>query len=76
MNATDLVEELERALRGVGDAERAAGAKKYLKSDLEFIGVAAKPLRSVARVFLTDHPDIDRGALLEFVRVLWRKPVF
>ena len=76
MDANYLTEELECELRGVGDAERAAGAKAYLKSDLEFIGVAAKPLRAVARVFLADHPEIDRNALLNLVQVLWARSVF
>jgi len=71
-----LVEELERALRAVGDEERATGAKTYLKSDLEFIGVAAKPLRAVARAFLADHPETDRTSLVELVGALWQRPVF
>jgi 3-methyladenine DNA glycosylase AlkD len=71
-----LIERLERDLRAVGDEERAVGAKAYLKSDLEFIGVAAKPLRAVARAFLGDHPGIDRGQLIDLVRALWQRPVF
>jgi len=62
-----LADELEDELRAVGDPQRAVGAKAYLKSDLEFIGVAAKPLREVARAFLDAHPEIDREALLELV---------
>ena len=76
MNASHLVGELESELRAVGDEERAIGAKAYLKSDLEFIGVAAKPLRAVARAFLADHPEVDRDALLELVQALWEQPVF
>ena len=71
-----LIEELERELRAVGDCERAVGAKAYLKSDLEFIGVAAKPLRAVARTFLADHPGVDRRQLVDLVRALWQRPVF
>ena len=76
MNAFQLVEELECELCAVGDTERAVGAKAYLKSDLEFIGVAAKPLRAVARAFLADHHEIDRDALLRLVQALWQRPVF
>jgi 3-methyladenine DNA glycosylase AlkD len=72
----DLVDELDRELRRVGDPERAVGAKAYLKSDLEFIGVAAKPLRGVARSFLDRHPDLDRGRLVKLVYRLWERPVF
>ena len=76
MSAIHLVEELERKLHAVGNEDRAAGAKAYLKSDLEFIGVAAKPLRTVARAFLADHPEIDRQSLVGLVQALWRRPVF
>jgi 3-methyladenine DNA glycosylase AlkD len=71
-----LVEEIEHNLRAVGDEGRAIGAKAYLKSDLEFIGVAAKPLRVVARAVLADHPEIDHQALVELVLALWQRPVF
>jgi len=71
-----LVGELECGLRAVGDEVRAAGARAYLKSDLEFIGVAAKPLRAVARAFLGDHPEIDRQLLVGLVQALWQRPVF
>jgi 3-methyladenine DNA glycosylase AlkD len=76
LNAVHLAEKLERELRAVGDTERGAGAKAYLKSDLEFMGVAAKPLRAAARAFLADHPEIDRASLIELVRALWKRPVF
>ena len=76
MSATRQAEELESALRAVGDIDRAVGAKAYLKSDLEFIGVAAKPLRAVAHTFLEDHPGFDRASLLDLVQVLWKRPVF
>lgn len=76
MRADQLVEELECELRAVGNEERAVGAKAYLKSDLDFLGVAAKPLRAVARAFLADHSEIDRDALLRLVQALWQRPVF
>ena len=76
MSTTLLANELEGELRAVGDPQRAVGAKAYLKSELEFIGVAAKPLREVARAFLDGHPEVDRGVLLELVRTLWGRPVY
>ncbi len=76
MSPAPLVEELERRLRDVGDKDRAAGAKKYLKSDLEFIGVAAKPLRAAARDFLAGHPNLGHDALVDLVRALWNEPVY
>jgi len=76
MRADQLVEELECELRAVGNEERAVRVKAYLKSDLDFLGVAAQPLRAVARTFLADHSEIDRDALLRLVQALWQRPVF
>ena len=76
MTAARLARELESALRAAGDPDRAAGAKAYLKSDLEFLGVAAQPLRAVARAFLTEHPDIDRAALIALGQTLWKRPIY
>ena len=76
MTADSLVRELERDLRAVGDEERSRGAKAYLKSDLEFIGVTAKPLRKVALDFLDRHPGFDGAWLKELAVVLWQQPVF
>ena len=76
MSTIHFVEELDHELRAVGDEERAVGAKAYLKSDLEFIGVAAKPLRAAARAFLADHPEVDRTSLVELVQALWERPVY
>jgi 3-methyladenine DNA glycosylase AlkD len=76
LSAIHLIEELDRELRAVGDEERAVGAKAYLKSDLDFIGVAAKPLRAAARAFLADHPEVDRTSLVELVLALWQRPVY
>jgi 3-methyladenine DNA glycosylase AlkD len=76
MSATRLAQELEIELRAASDPERAAGAKAYLKSDLEFLGVAAQPLRAVARAFLAAHPEIDRAGLIALVRTLWKRPIY
>jgi 3-methyladenine DNA glycosylase AlkD len=76
LSATQLVEELEGELRAIGDPQRAVGASAYLKSDLDFIGVAAKPLREVAGTFLTSRPEVDREILLGLVQALWQRPVF
>jgi 3-methyladenine DNA glycosylase AlkD len=75
-NIPSFVGELEKGLRAVGDAARARGAKAYLKSDLQFIGVAASPLRAVARDFLARHPELDHAAVIGLVEALWSKPVF
>jgi alkylated DNA nucleotide flippase Atl1/3-methyladenine DNA glycosylase AlkD len=67
--------DIEAALRPLGTPERAVGAKRYLKSDLEFLGVATPPLRAAARDWLRERPGLDRAALLGVAEALWAKPV-
>jgi 3-methyladenine DNA glycosylase AlkD len=67
---------IERALRPLGDPQRACGAKAYLKSDLEFIGVTTPEFRRAIKAELKAAPPLGRPALLEAVGTLWRRPVF
>ena len=76
MKTERYVEELLAALRCVGDEERAQGAKAYLKSDLDFIGVRAADLRAVARDFLGRYPELDSAGLEGLVRALWSTSVY
>ena len=64
------------ALTARGSPERAAGAKAYLKSELDFLGVDAGGLRATARELLENHPGIDHGRLVALVRALWKEPIF
>jgi len=76
MKTSRHVEELLASLRRVGDEERARGAKAYLKSDLDFIGVRSADLRAVARDFLGRYPELDSAGLDELVRALWSTPIY
>jgi alkylated DNA nucleotide flippase Atl1/3-methyladenine DNA glycosylase AlkD len=69
------VKAIAEALRALGTPERAEGAKAYLKSDLEFLGVATPPLRAAAKEWLRAHPDLDHPAFLALVEALWKPPV-
>jgi 3-methyladenine DNA glycosylase AlkD len=71
-----LAAEIESALRAHGTPERAEGAKRYLKSELEFIGVATPPFRKLISETLKASPRLDRRRLLATVRALWAEPVF
>jgi 3-methyladenine DNA glycosylase AlkD len=64
------------ALASRGSPERAAGAKAYLKSELDFLGVNAAGLRATAREVLDGHPGIGHDRLVALVRALWKEPVF
>jgi 3-methyladenine DNA glycosylase AlkD len=62
---------IEAALREAGNPLRAAGEKRYLKSDLEFIGVAIPGVRQVIREFLRAQGKLEREQLIGLVIALW-----
>lgn len=64
---------LEGELRAVGTIARAEGSKRYLKSDLDFVGVTVGQVRASARRVAR---DLDRAGLLAVVDALWADPVF
>jgi len=68
--------ELERALRAVGTPERAEGEKRYLKSDLEFLGASVGDVRRALKSFTRRHPSPSHDELVSFVDELWSAPVF
>ena len=64
------------ALTARGSPDRAVGAKAYLKSELDFLGVDAAGLRATAREIVESRPELDHDRLLTLVRALWEEPVF
>lgn len=67
------VSDIEQGLAPFADARRAAGAKAYLKSDLDFLGVAVPDLRRQVRDWSRQHPDLDRNQLRRLCRALWKR---
>jgi 3-methyladenine DNA glycosylase AlkD len=72
---TETIGEIEARLRQYSDVERAAGAKRYLKSDLDFLGVAVPDLRREVRSWSKQRPDLDRSGLSKLCRGLWSRRV-
>jgi 3-methyladenine DNA glycosylase AlkD len=66
---------IERQLRGKGSPGRAAGEERYLKSELDFLGVTLADIRKVAREASGD-PGLDGVSVLRLADELWRKPLF
>jgi 3-methyladenine DNA glycosylase AlkD len=64
------------ALRRKGDPKRAIEEKRYLKSDLKFIGMSVWDIRGVAKAFAGDHPNLRRSEVIALARELWGEPVF
>src|ERR1700722_267526 len=62
-------------LRAVGTPERAAQEKRYLKSELEFFGVAVPELRRVVKAAVRGYPRLDAAGMVAWAVALWRAPV-
>jgi 3-methyladenine DNA glycosylase AlkD len=75
-SATKAADAIESELRPQGTADRAEGSKRYLKSDLEFLGATVPEMRRAVRVFGKEHPDLTRDQLVGVVEALWSEPVF
>lgn len=76
MNARRAADDVRQRIAALGNAKRAAGAKAYMKSDLNFTGTAVPDLRKIASAWLRDNKDLDRQGLRVIVDELWRRPVF
>lgn len=76
MNTRDLLAAAGSQLRAVADAERAEQEKRYLKSDLRFLGVKVSAIRSVAKHLSDEWPHPANSELVAIVRALWAEPVF
>ena len=64
---------IETELKSSGSRERAAGEKRYLKSDMDFLGATLADIRRVARQAAR---GLDRDAALRLAEKLWSAPTF
>lgn len=72
--AQALADELEKRIRAHADPERAANERRYLKSDLDFLGTGLPAIRAEVRAFEREH-RIDHDLLVALVRALWAQPL-
>src|SRR6476660_4520954 len=68
-----LARAIETELERTGTPERAASEKRYLKSDMDFLGAALAEIRWVAR---QAAKGLDRDGALRLVEALWSVPTF
>jgi len=71
-----LVARIELELRRRGDPKRAEGAKRYLKSELTFIGTDTRTVREAARGVMRELTPLNRAGLLALVDDLWPPGIF
>ncbi len=70
-----IVSRIEADLRAAGSPQRAASEKRYLKSDLEFFGVAVPAIRKSVTAAVRANGGLNRAELLDVVETLWAHPV-
>ena len=75
VDVSKVARRVEAELKKAGTPERAAGEKRYLKSDLTFLGTPLGDMRRLAKS-TTNGERPGREELIYLVDELWRKPVF
>ncbi|MGW0659877.1 DNA alkylation repair protein [Streptodolium elevatio] len=70
-----LAADIDAALARLSDPVRAAGAKKYLRSELTHYGVAVPDVRAVVGARRKAHPDLTHTDIVAVTRDLWAPPV-
>jgi 3-methyladenine DNA glycosylase AlkD len=73
--ATSVAEELTARLAALADPERAVQERRYLKSDLQHLGVSVPGIRRTVRDLLREREPLDHDAVVALVCVLWDQPV-
>jgi 3-methyladenine DNA glycosylase AlkD len=76
MTPSAAVRHFDARFRALGTPERAAGAKAYMKSDLQFHGVDAPQLRAECAAFCKAHPALDHDALVAIAAALFATRAF
>ena len=68
-------EEIEARLRAVATRERAMHERRYLKSELDFLGATMPQIRAAVRRVAREQPRLDHDELVTLVLALWTKPI-
>ena len=73
-DVSELAGEITEQLAAIGTPERAASERRYLKSELEFLGATVWQIRRVVAAF-DRSLTLGRAGVLALVEDLWRLPV-
>ena len=71
MSWSSVIKEIESELKSNAKPERAAFEKKYMKSDLAFIGATVPNVRKCAKRVAREHQALTRRQLLDLTVRLW-----
>lgn len=75
LDAGAALETLRLVLLKQGSAQRAAAERRYLKSDLDFLGVGVPVVRREAKAFVRAHPELGRKDLRAIAEHAWSSRV-
>ena len=70
------LDRLERRLRAVANPERAAAEQRYLKSELDFLGVSQGEIRAAVADIAREHRHIGHDDLVAGAAELWTGSLF
>ena len=76
MDAPAAARAIEERLRTEAVPGRAEGAKRYLKSDLDFLGVPVPGIRTTIARWSRAQGDVSRRDAIAVARELWASPIF
>jgi 3-methyladenine DNA glycosylase AlkD len=62
---------VDQTLRAAGNPARAVAEKRYLKSDLVFLGSGAPAIHTAATAVRKTYPHLDHDAVLALAQTLW-----
>ena len=74
MDVEALIGHLDARLRAAANPERAE--KRYLKSELDFLGATLWQIRAAVKEASGEYRDLDRDDLVRLVASLWSEPFF
>jgi hypothetical protein len=67
----DIAAHVDQALRAAGNPARAVAEKRYLKSNLVFLGSGAPAIHAAAKAVRKTYPHLDHDAVLALAQTLW-----
>ena len=68
--------EVLRAITVHADPARAVAEKRYLKSDLQFLGASVPKVRAALRGVVRERPGLDRAGVRGLATELWGSPLW
>jgi 3-methyladenine DNA glycosylase AlkD len=69
------IDALQARFAAMGTEDRAVNEKRYLKSDLEFLGVKVPEIRKAAKAALRAAEPLEHAQFIALIEGLWARPV-